>query len=83
MIKAKIKYRIKPSRRVGVIARKPKGHSPGQFNPLILHWSVNGYRKDYNQVIEQAKRSTRLPAYEQSLFEHTFKKWRESNEQEL
>ncbi|MCY9198087.1 hypothetical protein MOE86_15520 [Bacillus atrophaeus] len=80
MIKRKIKYRKKPSRRVGVIARKPRDHIKGQYNPLVLYWSVNGYRKDYKQVLKQTRRSTRLPRYEQSLFDHTFRKWRETDE---
>lgn len=80
MIKAKIKYRKKPSRRVGYIARRPVDHCPGRYNPLVLFWSVNGYRKDYEQVLKQSARSTRLPPYEQLLFDHTFRKWRETDE---
>lgn len=80
MIKAKIRYRKKPSRRIGVIARQSKDHIRGRFNPLVLFWSVNGYRKDYKEVLKQSRRPGRLPKYEQSLFDHTFRKWRETDE---
>lgn len=62
-------------RPVGVIAVRPKHIKPGAFNPCIIFFTVNPYRKDYNKVVEQLDRPGRLPKYEQSLFDSCFKNW--------
>lgn len=66
-----------PGRVVGVISRKPKGHMAGKYNPLIIFFTVNPYRKDYQKVIEQRDtiENAKLPAYEASLFASCFKNW--------
>jgi hypothetical protein len=72
---AKGKYRHLQGKPVGVIAVKPKGFQDGAYNPLIIFFAVNPYRKDLNEVIEQDKRKGRLSNYQQSLYDSCFKKW--------
>lgn len=62
-------------RPVGVIAVRSKRSKPGDFNPLVIFFTVNHYRKDYNQVVEQVNKKAQLPKYEQSLFDSCFKNW--------
>jgi hypothetical protein len=64
-----------PGRLVGVIAVRPKGIKTHDFNPLIIRFVVNRYRKDFNQVVDQTDRKTKLPRYEESLFNSCFKYW--------
>jgi hypothetical protein len=66
--------KTKQGKVVGVIARKPKDHKR-DYNPLVLFWVVNPYRKDLNTVIDQQEKKPQLPAYEQSLFDSCFKNW--------
>jgi hypothetical protein len=64
-----------PGRLVGIIAVRPKGLRSAEYNPLIIRFVVNRYRKDLNKVIDQTNKTSRLPNYEQSLFESCFKNW--------
>lgn len=62
-------------RLVGIIAVRPKGLAEGEYNPLVLCWTVNPYRKDYNEVVEQQQKKPQLPKYSSDLFYSMFKKW--------
>ena len=66
-----------PGRIVSVIAVKPKGLGPNEYNPLFLYFAVSRYRKDYGKVLQQIDQQKRaeLPKYENSLFESCFKNW--------
>lgn len=64
-----------PGRVAGVIAVKPKGLAPGEYNPCVILWTVDTFRKDFGRVLEQNKRTTKLPAYEKELFDSCFKNW--------
>ena len=72
-----LRYYKPPGRIVDVIARKPKGLKDGEFNPLVIFWTVSPYRKDLNDVIEQREKikKAQLPKYEADLFRHCFKNW--------
>lgn len=62
-------------RLVGIIAVRPKDLPEGAFNPLVIKWTVNPYRKDLNAVIDQAVRKGQKPSYSTDLFYSMFKKW--------
>lgn len=66
---------LDPGKPIGVIAVQSKDHEPGRFNPLVLYFSVNKYRKDLNAVIDQTNKKAQLPKYERSLFDSCFKNW--------
>lgn len=72
---ARYRYQKPPGRPVGVIAKLPIGHKEGRFNPLVMFFTVSPYRKDFNRVVEQSQRGTRLPKYEKDLFNSCFKNW--------
>lgn len=64
-----------PGKLVGVIARKPIYPTPNDYNPLVLYWTVNPYRKDFNDVVEQTEKQGRLTGYAADLFHSCFKNW--------
>jgi hypothetical protein len=67
--------KLPPGRPVGVIARQPKGHKKGDYNPLVLFFTVNPYRKDYDDVVDQGEYKGKLTGYTASLFHSCFKDW--------
>lgn len=74
------RYIKAPGRIVGVIARQPKGYKPGDFNPLVIYFTVDNFRKDLDIVIDQQNKKPQLPKYSQSLFDSCFKNWGVQNE---
>jgi hypothetical protein len=66
-----------PGRLVGKIAVQSKDHTPGDFNPLVLNWTVDKHRKveDFNKVVDQSLKKPKLPKYEASLFASCFQNW--------
>jgi hypothetical protein len=74
---ARYREKRKPGTVVGVIARQAKDYKRGDFNPLVLFFTVSPYRKDLNKVIDQTRqqKKAKLPKYEESLFDSCFKKW--------
>ncbi|AYP68420.1 hypothetical protein HWB91_gp50 [Bacillus phage vB_BboS-125] len=64
-----------PGRLVGIIAVRPKGLAAGEYNPLVMAWTVNPYRKDYNEVVEQQQKKPQLSKYSNDLFYSMFRKW--------
>jgi hypothetical protein len=62
-----------PGQVVGIIAVG----NPDGFNTMTLFHTVNEYRKDYIEVLNQTRRQkfASLPEYEQNLFDSTFKNW--------
>ena len=65
----------KGKRIVGVIAVRPKGLSMDAYNPLVLFWTINPYRKDLEEVIAQSERNGQPKSYANSLVNSMFKNW--------
>lgn len=73
---SKVGDRVKPpGKPVGVIAVQPKGLKPDEFNPLVLFFTVNPYRRDFNKVVDQTNKKPKLSKYGQDLFNSCFKNW--------
>lgn len=61
---------------VGVIAVRPQGLPADKYNPLVIKWTANPYRKDLEEMIEnKGTRRHKLHGYNRDLFNSMFKNW--------
>ena len=61
-----------PGKLVGIIAVKPKGLGDNEYNPLVLAFTVNPYRKDLRKEEPPKPPFTN---YSRSLLKSMFKNW--------